>query len=281
MGKKSRGRSKPVKAEMPYVVRTFAGLPHESDWVALREMVPAASGTIKINGTDKTVRVCSLLPGANPGLVRPDGEIWIGLQVQHNFGDISRDLAHAVEVGLETAPGNPIAMGDPGVGNRLQDLIAPDSDFAVEVYSSFDYWVDGVDESAPVRSMLQAANESITPTVRLSGVDAAYWTEIGDRHFLRWVMSHDETKLLNALARLHEAGRSALRDDTRLIGSFRAHGLLVPVWDLPPALDADDFEEPAAAFADRLDDALGDTSPLTSAQRSARNGLANRQLTIR
>jgi hypothetical protein len=41
------------------------------------------------------------------------------------------------------------------------------------------------------------------------------------------------------------------------------------------------LEAPAAAFAARLADEMADTSPLTSEQRSARSGLANRQITIR
>lgn len=281
MGKKSRRRVKPAKAEMPYVVRTFEGLPAECDWVALREMVPSATATIDIAGTDKTVRICSLLPGANAGLVRPDGEVWIGLQVQHNFGDISRDLAHAIALGLDTEPGNPITMTDPGVGDRLQDIVAPGAAFEVDIEDSFDYWVADSDNADAARAMLESANASITPTVRLDGVDAAYWTEIGGRRYLRWVMPHDESTLLNALARLHEAGDSALLDDTRLIGMFRAHGLLVPVWELFGDIDAAALESPAADLVKRLAVALADNSPLTTAQRSARNGLANRQLTVR
>jgi len=263
MGKKSRRRVKAVKGQMPFVARTFGGVPGECDWVALREMVPAATATLKIAGTDKTVRVCSLLPGANAGLVRPNGEVWIGLQVEHNFGDISRDLAHALEIGLGAEPGLPIAMTDAGIGKRLQDLVATDATFEVEVHDGFEYWIEDVDDTDSARAMLEMANRSITPTVRLSGVDAAYWTRIGERRFLRWVMPHDESTLLNALARLHQAGASALGEGIRLIGSFRAHGLRVPVWELPGTLEADSLEQPAAEFATRLDEALADKSELT------------------
>ena len=41
------------------------------------------------------------------------------------------------------------------------------------------------------------------------------------------------------------------------------------------------IEEPAAAFATRLEAALADTSPLTSEQRRARAGLTTRQVTLR
>src|SRR6185312_4349125 len=55
--------------------------------------------------------------------------------------------------------------------------------------------------------------------------DAAYWCQTPEKNHLRWVMSHPEEKLLDALARLHAAGASSLGENTRLVGSFRAHGL--------------------------------------------------------
>ena len=65
------------------------------------------------------------------------------------------------------------------------------------------------------------------------------------------------------------------------VGMFRAHGLLVPVWDLPSGTGAGRARGAGAAAAADLEAALADTSPLTGDERSARNGLANRQLTIR
>jgi hypothetical protein len=112
-------------------------------------------------------------------------------------------------------------------------------------------------------------------------VDAAYWTDAGSKEHLRWVMPHDEDRLLDAFARLHAAGEDKLTDDSRLVGMFRAHGLLVPVWDLVPGTGAEAVEDPAAELSVRLDEALSSTSDLTSQERSARSGLANRQVTIR
>ncbi len=94
-------------------------------------------------------------------------------------------------------------------------------------------------------------------------------------------MPYDEEPLLSALARLHARGEDVVAEGSRLVGMFRAHGLLVPVWDLPSGTGAAVLEEPAARFAAALGDALAETDPLTSAERSARSGLANRQLTIR
>ncbi|CAM5474396.1 Topoisomerase II OS=Streptomyces alboniger OX=132473 GN=CP975_17245 PE=4 SV=1 [Streptomyces alboniger] len=94
------------------------------------------------------------------------------------------------------------------------------------------------------------------------------------------VIRHPEEQLLDALARLHAAGRSSLGEGTRLVGSFRAHGLIVPVWDLPSDVTAEDIEKPAAEFAERLSGALATDSPLTADERRARGGLTNRQVTL-
>jgi Family of unknown function (DUF5926) len=95
------------------------------------------------------------------------------------------------------------------------------------------------------------------------------------------VLPHDEDALLDAIARLHAAGASGLGEGTRYIGAFRAHGLLVPVWDLAPGTSAQDVEEPARSFAQRLDEARAATSPLTYDERRARAGVVSRQLTLR
>ena len=108
-----------------------------------------------------------------------------------------------------------------------------------------------------------------------------YWTNVGPKEHLRWVMPEPEDALLDALARLHAAGRDRLVDDGRLVGMFRAHGVLAPVWDLPVGTGPEAIEEPAAAFAEALAEALALDTPLTAEERSARAGLANRQVTIR
>ncbi len=164
---------------------------------------------------------------------------------------------------------------------RLQDVVDPDADFTVRVLDGFDFWFDDTDgPDASVAATLENLNASIDPTRRLDSVEAAYWTRTGTREHLRWVQPFDEELLLSALARLHVAGADTLGSGSRLVGSFRAHGLLVPVWDLPAGTGSTPLEEPAAAFAERLHDALADSSALTVEQRSARSGLANRQITI-
>jgi Family of unknown function (DUF5926)/SEC-C motif len=273
-----------VEGRTPYVARPFAGLPGECDWVAMREFVPAATATVTLadGKADRSVVACTLLPMAMPAMVRPDGAIWLGLQVQHGFGDPSRDLTYALDQALDTEPGSDVSVvADPGPGPRLQDRLDLSAGFEVEVRDGFDFWVDDVDDpTGEIAASLESANEAAAPTVRLGGVDAAYWTRLGDREFVRWVLPQDEDAVLDGLARLHAAGEDRLTDAGRLIGSFRAYGLLVPVWEFPLETEPESLEEPIAALSGRLDEALGADQPLSTAERAARSGMTSRQLTI-
>jgi hypothetical protein len=276
--------------EAPYVVRSFEGLPGECDWVALREFVQSATAPLKLRpdaydgaGADADVLVATLLPGIAPALKREDGAVWLAVQVAHQSGDTSSDLAYALGGGLRAdAKENVVMPARVAAGPRLQDVVDAASPFQVTLHDGFDFWFEGVaDTDGSVAATLEQLNGAVEPAARLTSVDAAYWAGKPAKEHLRWVMPHDEEGLLTALARMHGAGADQLVEGSRLVGSFRAHGLLVPVWDLPLGTGADALEEPAAAFAERLGEALADTTPLRESERAARNGLANRQLTIR
>ncbi|MGW5462455.1 DUF5926 family protein [Streptomyces sp. NPDC003996] len=268
------------------VQRPFEGLPGECDWVALRELVPAA--TVELTLKDglpedvPSVTLATVLPMAWPALRRDDGSILLGLQNDTSSGDLSRDLADILQRALQAQPGTPVpGRRAPVDGPRLQDLLDLQAPFEPVVQSGFEFWVPDVENATPeVTASLERANAAAIPTARLTGVDAAYWCETPEKNHLRWVMPHPEEQLLDALARLHAAGRSHLGEGTRLVGSFRAHGLTVPVWDLPSGVTADDVEKPAAEFAERLAAALAATEPLTPEERRARGGLTNRQVTL-
>ena len=264
-----------------YIARPFEGLAGECDLIALRELVPAATASLQVTGAeDRVVKLCTLLPMAAPAMSRESGEVWLGLQVQHSFGDPSRDLAAVLELALASEP-DIIGLTDaPGPGPRLQDLVTNTS-LDVTVHEGFEFWTSDLLVTDGLEDALAQANEAASPTARLTSVDAAYWTNVGPKEHLRWVMPEPEGELLDALARLHVDGSDVIVPDARLVGMFRAHGLLVPVWDLPVGTGAEVLEEPAAAFKTALDQALADTSDLTTEQRSARPGLANRQVTIR
>jgi hypothetical protein len=169
---------------------------------------------------------------------------------------------------------------DPGDGPRLQDLV--EGDLEVTVHDGFGYWVSDVeDPDGGIAAALEQANATAAPTARLGGVEAAYWTAMGEREFLRWVRPEDEDALLDALARLHAAREDHLVEGARLIGMFRAHGVLVPVWDVPAGTGPEPLEGPVGEFDRRLAETLADPRPLHAAERAARSGLTSRQLTIR
>jgi hypothetical protein len=267
------------------VARPFEGLTSEADWVALREIVPAATATVRTTGEHggREVTVTTVLPMAWPAMHRADGSVLIGLQTQGGSGDPSRDAAAALLTALAAEPGTPVPPGElPAPGPRLQDVLEPGLPFDVTVHEGFDFWLSGVDDvTSEVRESLEQANAAVVPTRRLASVDAAYWCEIGARRHLRWVLPAAEDQLLDALARLHAGDRLGLVEGSRYVGAFRADGLLVPVWDLAPDTDADELEEPAAAFARLLQDTLADPAPLTVDERRARAGVVSRQLTLR
>lgn len=263
-----------------FSARPFEGLAGETDLIAMREFVPSATAPLKVKGSDRTVTLATLLPGAVPALVRDSGEILLGLQVQHGYGDPSRDLAAVLTAALDAEPGSMVGLTeDPGEGPKLQDLVEGDLD--VTVHEGFDFWIEAEDPDGGMAAVLEQANGAIAPTVRLDGVGSAYWTELGEREFLRWVRPEDEDQLLDALARLHAAGEDHLVEGGRLIGMFRAHGVLAPVWDLPLGTGAEALVAPVAAFAEKVTATLADARPLETAERSVRAGLASRQLTIR
>ncbi|MER0243978.1 DUF5926 family protein [Streptomyces sp. HSW2009] len=275
-----------AQAVTELVRRPFDGLPGEADWVALRELVPAA--TVELHLKDglpdgvPSVTLATVLPMAWPALRRDDGSVLLGLQNDTASGDLSRDLAGTLQRALSAEPGTPVPAGDASAdGPRLQDLLDPAGAFAPVVHDGFEFWIeDAQNATGEVAASLERANDAAIPTARLSGVESAYWCETPEKNHLRWVMTHPEEKLLDALARLHAAGASSLGEGTRLVGSFRAHGLTVPVWDLPTSVRADDVEKPAAAFAERLAEALANEAPLTADERRARSGLTNRQVTL-
>ena len=275
-----------ASADVALVARPFEGLPAECDWVAMREIVPAATATVRLAEEygGEEVTVATVLPMAWAAMRRQDGRVFAGMQVTGGSGDASRDVASALLRAVQADPGTPVeGVGLPGAGPRLQDVLDPDVPLRVRVHSGFDFWLDDSEaaRTPDVQASMERANAAVVPTERLTGVEAAYWARIGDREHLRWVLPHAEEPLLDALARLHARGESSLGEGSRYIGAFRAHGLLVPVWDLAAGTSVDGAEEPAAAFASRLEQALADDAPLTAEERRARAGVVSRQLTLR
>jgi hypothetical protein len=277
------------------VLRPFEGLAAECDLVALREFVPSALAAVTLSDTGqqlsdgRTARLASVLPGAAAALVRPNGDALVGLQVQTRTGDISGDLGRALRWALTAAPGEMLPVSGTGLGDgpvRLQDLVVRDAPLDITLYRDFAWWLpDDGQPSAEAAAALEHANNVIMPTelVRGEGLRAAYWVDSGSKAHLRWVRPEPEDQLLAALARLQAGDELDLGEGSRYVGSFRAHGLLVPVWDLDRDMHVKEWTGPAEAFAGRLTEALAslEERPPTEAERRARDSLAGRQVTLR
>ncbi|MFV2112102.1 DUF5926 family protein [Micromonospora sp. LOL_025] len=271
-----------------FVPRPFEGLTDEPEWIALRELVPAASAPLRLAPAlveefgDREVTLATVLPMATPAMTKPDGRVLIGLQRHLQSGDVSRDLAEALLCALRAEPGRPVPVPPlPGPGPRLQDVLV-DGPLEVSMQDGFEFWLDpGAGDDPNVQASLERANAAIYPTVRLSAARAAYWCQVPEKAHVRWVLPDDEDAALDALARLSVAGTLVLGENTRFAGMFRAHGRLVPVWDLPEDVPAADWEQPVADFAKRYAEALAEPAPLDAAGRRARHGLLGRQLTLR
>ncbi len=298
MGKKSgrkagpkSGRIRIEKAARPVVIsRPFEGLSAECDLVALREFVPSATAQLTVTEPGRPVLLGTVLPMASAALVRAGDDAgteelgMVGLQVQNRSDDISRDLGAAIAWSRQAVPGESLDIADGVDGPRTQEVIDPTAELQITVHADFGWWLpEGQTPTADVTASLQQANEAILPTALLEadGVRSAWWVDAGEKAHLRWVRPEDEDALMLALARVHADGRLTLGEGSRYAGSFRAHGLLVPVFDLDREQHAQEWAPAVAVLGTALEEALAVDAPLTAEQRRSRDGLRNRQVTIR
>ncbi|MFC9893171.1 DUF5926 family protein [Nocardia sp. NPDC127579] len=274
------------------VTRPFEGLAAECDLVALREFVPSATATLKLApgvAAERSVVLATVLPGAVAALVRA-GEPetgFVGTQVQLQGADPSADMAAAILWTQSAEAGESLnaAQALDG-GPRLADVIDPGADLELTVHQDFDWWVpEGVTPDPQVAATIEQAKQAIMPSARLDlgpdAIGAGWWVDAGEKAHLRWVRPENEDDLMLALARLHAGGGLHLGEGSRFAGSFRTHGLLVPVFDLDPDRHPTEWETPAREFGVRLAAALADDAPMTADERRSRDGLRSRQVTLR
>jgi len=277
-------------AQVPFVARPFLGLTGETDWVAMREVVPAATAavTFAAGAVDpegpQSATVVTVLPMAWSGLRRVDGVVLTALQSGSTSGDASRDVAQVLLATAGMEPGTPLPSVPLATAAtpRLQDVLDQSAPFVVTVHEGFDYWVpDSGELDDDAKESLEQANAAAIPTTKLDSAPSAYWCRVGERTHLRWVLPHDEDGATDALARLSAASAASLGEGTRLLGAFRACGLLVPVWDLDPDLAAEDYEDALGQMTVRLAEAMAQGGALSAGERRARSGLLSRQVTLR
>ena len=255
----------------------------ECDVVALRELVPAATAPLTLKDSDRTVQLCSLLPMAAPAMVR----------------DERRDLARPAGPAQLRRPGpRPRRRADQGARRRGRHR-RPDrrrpargrgcrtwstgTALDVTVHEGFDYWIADVDDKEPHGSRPRAGQRR-RPTRRPGwpSVEAAYWTNVG----LQGAPALGDARARGPAARRARpaARRGPGRRSPRGRGSS---GCSAPTACSPRS--GTSRSAPAPRCSRSRPPRSPPTSPrrspttsdLTPEQRSARSGLANRQVTIR
>jgi hypothetical protein len=300
MGKASRkkrqstaGRTE-TTARAPFVARPFEGLADETDWVAMREILPAATATVtvtvpegtQVGGTDvpageREVTLVTVLPAAMPAVHRDNGEVLVALQSRTSSGDASRDVAQSILTALASEPGTSVNSVRPATADtpRLEDLLAQGQRLEVEVHQDFGFWITG-DATPEQQAALEQMNDTAVPMERVEGAPSAYWCHMSGRSYVRWILGEDEDTAVDALARLAARGEHTFGEGTEMLGAFRACGLVVPVIEVPVGTEAGDHAGALADLQARYEQALTG-GELSAEERRARNGLVSRQVTLR
>ncbi len=299
MGKASR-KKRAEKAgakeqRAPYVARPFEGLADETDWVAMREILPAATATVTVDvpeGTEiggravptgqREVTLVTVLPAAMPALHRDTGEVLVALQSRTSSGDASRDVVQAMLTAIAAEPGTSVNSVRPATAStpRLQDLLVDGQRLEVQVHDDFGFWL-GEDATDEQKAMLEQMNDTAVPMERLEGAPSAFWCLMTGRAYIRWILGEDEDDATRAVARLQAAGEHTLGEGTELMGAFRAAGLLVPVLEVDPEAEPASHSAALGELQARYEKALASDEPLTTEERRARDGLVSRQVTLR
>lgn len=306
-------------AAMAPVARPFAGLAAECDLVAMRAFIASATARPALiepgppepvltsvlpdddapaptgpPGTRNEVLLATVLPGAVTGIARELRGATQGLaalQTDPEPVDVNRAVAQAIswaahaEAGSELRGHGGDAETESEDAQSLSDVLVADAPLEITVHGDFGWWFPpGSDVPPEIAGMLERANDSVMPTARLrtkTNVGAPWWVDAGDRAHLRWVRPEPEDDLMTAMARLHAAGHLTLGEGSRFAGSFRTHGLLVPVFDLDNEMHHEEWYDGLDEFDARLAEALAATGPLTADELGSRDGIRARQVTLR
>lgn len=284
MGKKNRLKDKaPKRKRVPFVERPYEGLKGETELVAMREILPAATTTVTTTADygSQDITLVTLLPNMSAAIRRESGELLVAVQTVTGSGDASRDLAAVIIDALELEPGAAIQsaeLAEPGP--RLQDVLE-NTELELILYEDFSYWMSEEEKDREdVRQAIDQTRENVTPSASIEGVRGAYWCRMTSE-FVRWIRTEDQDRVLDGLARLQSARSEGFDKDARFVGAFRGSGLLIPVWQLAPGTEADELSSPMATFEAEFEAAINSTEPLTPEEKRTRSGIVSRQVTLR
>ncbi len=267
--------------------RPYAGLAMEPDLIALQEFVPSAVAQVEVNGTP--VELVTVLPGAGAALVRPEdqgGQRLVALQVQSHSHNPGRDLAYALSWVLDAEPGESLqsTVAD-GSQPELASLLDASSTLTIEEHSDFNWWFpEGAAVPPEIRQALSRANDAVLPSEKIQ-VDlpgSIWWVNPGGgKAHIRWVRPEDnEAQMLTALARIAAAGELHLGEGTRFAGAFRTHGVVVPVWDLDPSVDAASYADALTTLNAKIEAEYTNDAQLSADERKQLDNIKSRQVTI-
>ena len=293
--KACHGRARAVAGRRRSAARSRACPARPTGWRCARSCRPrprrsrwprrcAARGPATRPALDE-MTIATVLPLAWPAMRRADGRVLVGLQTGGGSGDPSRDVGSAAAAARRRrarhadhadrpARRRPPAAGrrrprrdpdrDPARGLRLlgRGRRRPRRRGAREPGA-------GQLRGHPDRPADQRRGGVLVPDRRPDPPALGAAAGRGRRCWTRW-------------PGCTPPARSSLGEGTRYVGAFRAHGLLVPVWDLPQECDRRRTSRGRPPRSrERLDEALAEDEPLTYDERRARAGVVSRQLTLR
>ena len=168
---------------------------------------------------------------------------------------------------------------------ELTSLIDADATPEITTYQDFSWWFpEGAAVPPQIQQALQQANDAVLPSEKI-GADlpgAVWWVNPGGgKAHIRWVRTEDnEAQMLSALARIAARGELNLGEGTKFAGVFRTHGLVVPVFDLDPSVEAGSYGEALAALNKQIEAEYTNDAALTADERKQLDNIKSRQVTI-
>ncbi|MCT2288473.1 DUF5926 family protein [Corynebacterium sanguinis] len=267
--------------------RPYAGLAAEADLIALQEFVPSAVARLEVGG--EPVNIVTVLPGAGAALRRSEadgGQRFVALQVGAHSQNPGRDLAYALNWVLSAAPGESLqSTVSDGTQPELSSLIDAAATLEITEHQDFSWWFpEDAAVPAEVRQALSRANDAVIPSTRVAAdVPGSIWwvNPGGGKGHIRWVRTDDnENQILAALARIAARGELTVGEGSKFAGAFRTHGIVVPVWDVDPSVDAASYAGALEQLEKKISAEYFDDAQLSADERKQLDNIKSRQVTI-
>ena len=131
---------------------------------------------------------------------------------------------------------------------------------------------------------MSRANDAVIPSTQIKAeVPGSIWwvNPGGGKGHIRWVRTDDnENQILSALARIAARGELHVGEGSKFAGVFRTHGVVVPVWDVDPAVEAASYAPVLEELDTKIAAEYANDAQLTSEERKQLDNIKSRQVTI-